>query len=197
VKLFDVGTGKVRATIPQGPKGGVGGVAFSPDGNLLASANSDGTVKLWDVTTAKEKASLGQPVDFFPLFSCVAFTPDGKTLAAGTWNKEVQGPHEVYLFDVSTGKERSRLQGHQAWIQSVAFTPDGKTLASASLDKTVKLWDWTSARELATLTSVSAAHPDCQFLTVAFSPDGKTLAAGGHGQSVKLWTLEKQPLKKK
>ena len=197
VKFYDVATVKVRATIPQGPRGSVSGVAFSPDGNLLASANTDGTVKLWYVASAKEKASLGQPVDFFPIFSCVAFSPDGKTLAAGTWNREVKGPHEVYLFEVASGKERSRLQGHQAWIQSVAFAPDGKTLASASSDKTVKLWDWTSARELATLTSGTPAHHEYHFLAVTFSPDGKTLAAGGHGQTVKLWTQEKQPLKKK
>jgi RNA polymerase sigma factor (sigma-70 family) len=195
VKLFDVATGKLRASITQGPRGGVGGVAFSPDGSLLASANTDGTVKLWDVATAKEKASLGQPQDFFPIYSCLAFSPDGKTIAAGTWNKEPEGEHAVHLFDVATGNERSRLQGHKAWIQTVAFTPDGKTLATGGgTDRTVKLWDTASGRELAVFTTATPAFPDGHgIFSVTFARDGKTMAAGGNGQTIKLWKLQRQP----
>jgi DNA-binding beta-propeller fold protein YncE len=193
VKLFDVATGKLRASMSQGERGSVSGVAFSPDGNLLASANTDGTLKLWDVATAKEKASLGQPQDFFPIFSCVAFAPDGKTLAAGTWNKEPISDHEVLIFDVATGNERSRLKGHKGWIQTVAFTPDGKTLASGGNDRTIKLWDPAAGRELAELSSATEAFRDGHnIFSVTFSRDGKTLAAGGDGQTVKLWQLKRQ-----
>jgi len=160
-------------------------VAFSPDGKALASASFDGTIKLWEIRSAKEITSFGEQVDFYPIFSSVAFSSDGKTLAAGTWLKEPEAPHAVYLFEVATGKERNRLQGHKAWIETVAFARDGKTLASAGADQTVKVWDLTNCQELTTLKG------QMRVLAVAFSPDGKTLASGGPDQAVKLWELKK------
>src|SRR5262245_45484368 len=66
---------------------------------------------------------------------CVAYSPDGKTLASGSLDTTVK------LWDVRTGKERATLKGHTDKVWSVAFSPDGKTLASGSHDKTIKLWD--------------------------------------------------------
>src|SRR5437868_14313467 len=70
---------KLRATL-QGHTGEVVSVAFSPDSKTLASASYDGTLKLWEVATGKELATLGE---YKGCLGCVAFSPDGKDLASG------------------------------------------------------------------------------------------------------------------
>ena len=108
----------------------------------------------------------------------VAFSPDSRTLASGSWDKTIK------LWDVQSQREIAALTGHSNWVTSVAFSPDGRTLASGSY-KTIKLWDVQSQREIATLTGHSN-----WVKSVAFSPDGRRLASGSEENTIKLWDVQ-------
>ena len=140
---YDVEKGTLR-----GHSSDVHSVAFSPDGQTLASGSRDRTINLWDLTSGAQKATLKGHSSY--VFS-VAFSPDGQTLASGRFD------HTVKLWDVASarqgadgpsagyGAERATLKGHSQAVKSVAFSLDGKTLASGSGDYTVRLWDLRSA----------------------------------------------------
>jgi WD40 repeat protein len=86
--------------------------------------------------------------------------------------------------EVSWLREHNRLETHSGSVLSVSFSPDGKTLASGSDDKTIKLWDVTTGKEIGTLNGHSN-----EVLSVSFSPDGKTLASGSDDKTIKLWDV--------
>src|SRR5262249_47359768 len=107
-------------------------LAFGPDGTRLASANSNGTMDLWDARDLKLVARLeGHRGSVYH----VAFSPDGTRMASASEDKTVR------LWDAREGKPLATLTGHALTVQHLAFSPDGTRLASASFDKTVRLWD--------------------------------------------------------
>lgn len=112
----------------------------------------------------------------------LAFSPDGKLLAAAGGNPAQFG--EVNIYNVTDGKEIASIRGHRDNIFSIAFSPDGKMLATCSYDKMVKLWDVASGKELKNLKD----HTDAVF-AVAFSPDGKLLASAAADRNVKIWDV--------
>jgi WD40 repeat protein/tRNA A-37 threonylcarbamoyl transferase component Bud32 len=192
VKLWDAASGQLRAVL-RGHSVAVAAVAFAPDGKRLASGGAQvvpssfdpasrfggtgpGEVKLWDVATAKEAGALAGPTA--GVF-CLAFAPDGKTLAAACQDRAVR------LWDVCTGKQREApLQGHEGPVFALAFAPDGSRLATAGQDQTVRLWDVATGRLRTTLTG----HRGPVF-ALAFVPGGWTLASAGADQVVRLWDL--------
>ena len=143
IRLWDVATGEELKTFEAWFGSWFSSVSFSPDGQTLASAvgveAEDDTIRLWDVATGETVKTLtghtssvtGHPSSIYS----VAFSPDGQTLASGSWDATVR------LWDVATGAELKTLTGHTGWVNSVAFSPDGQTLASGSYDETVLLWN--------------------------------------------------------
>ncbi len=110
--------------------------------------------------------------------ACLAFSPDGRLLASGSWD------HTIKVWDVDTGKLLQTLQGHQDLVLSIAFSPNGLLLASGSADKTIKLWNINTGEPLQTLKEEGS-----WISSLAFSPDGQMLAAEGEHYSIKLWDL--------
>jgi WD40 repeat protein/tRNA A-37 threonylcarbamoyl transferase component Bud32 len=151
----------------------VNSVAFSPDGQCLASASSDRTVKLWETATGKELRTLKGNTG--PVYG-VAFSPDGQRLASASADQTVK------LWETATGKVLLTLKGHTSTVYSVAFSPDGQRLASAGFDRTVKLWETATGKELRTFDGHNGVVN-----SVAFSPDGQRLASASADQTVKLW----------
>lgn len=183
VKLWDIESGKELRTLTQQPSSN--SIAFSPDGktlasgyidNSLTSVNLNNTFKLWEIATGKEiRTFTGNQKSI----NKVAFSPDGKTVAAGNWDSTIK------LLDVENRKELKTLSKHSSMIESITFSPDGRTVASGSDDNTIKLWDVDSGKELKALTE----HSGWVF-SVKFSPDGKILASGSGDNTVKLWDVE-------
>lgn len=153
-----------------GHNGGVQAVIFSPNGETLASAGRDNTVKLWQ-PDGKPLLTLNGHRD---VVWGVAFSPDSQTIASASRDRTVR------LWDLK-GKALQVLQGHEGDVYKVSFSPDGQTIATASEDQTVRLWD-RQGKLLQTLTGHSG-----EVQSVAFSPDGQTIASASRDRTIKLW----------
>jgi WD40 repeat protein len=142
VRLWDVATGRELHRF-RGHREMVRSVAFSPDGKRALSGSMDTTVRLWDIGTGKELRRLEHPTGVYS----IALSPDGRRLLSTSgWGSLRHDFHPcrydevVRLWDVESGKERLRLDGHDNSPTGVAFTPDGAHALSGALDYTIRLW---------------------------------------------------------
>ena len=166
-----------KAAEIEGHKSSVWAVAFSPNGEVLATGSYDSTVSLWDVASGKLRNSADSHKNWV---TCLTFSPDGATLATGSEDTTVK------LWDVASGNEKATLEGHKGTVRTVIFSPDGNLLATASFDKTVKLWkkEGDGFKEFATIDGFSD-----WVWSLAFSPNGKQLATAGADNVVKLFDV--------
>lgn len=177
MKLWDVETNELKTSFilaedrfPYDTE-----IAFSPDGNTIATCGGRWTahIFLWDIASGSLKDTLiGHTGGVFD----IAFSPDGSTLASGSFDKT------VCLWDVSTGDHKSTIIAHTDYITSVAYSPDGSTLASYGQDGTIILWDTEDFEQRTTITGHISGYP-----RIAFSPDGNTIVSGSSDKTLRLW----------
>ena len=168
VRLWDVATARERAAL-QGHKGNIYGVAFAPNGKILATASRDQTVRLWSVD-GKELGILAHPSQV----RCVAFSPNGRLLATGCNMDAI-----IRLWDVSTRTLRKEFKGKAANVFNLCFSPDGRWLAATSKETLARLWNVEDGVEAKTYGGFTEG-----VYGVQFSPDGKSLAVNSQEQKL-------------
>lgn len=178
-RLVDATSGKQIKEV-RGHRGNVTSIAYSPNGQLIATASLDRDVKLWDATTYKEVKTMVGHTDYV---SSIVFSPDGKRLLSGSYDGTAR------LWDVDSGKQISEMKGYRGLVMQACYSHDGKLIAAAGRDGTggdamVRIYDaangdfWFSLRGHRTRVE-----------SVAFSPNGKLIATGGSDKTIRLWDV--------
>ena len=167
----------------------VNALAFSPNGKLIASGGDDQSIRVWDIESGAEQRRFGHPAtrpatqhflaEYNLTSATVAFSPDSKELISS-----IRSDRSIRRWDVATGKELARYEGHQDGSTCVALAKDGKTLVAGAEDSCVRVWDVASGKDLLP----EAGHRGRVF-NVAFAADGKTLLSAGRDNVIRVWDV--------
>ena len=174
VKIWDVETRKERLTI-KGHTDCVYAIAFSPDGQTLATASYDKLIYLWDTKTGEKRKTLKDHID---AIYALAFTPDGKRLVSASADRGVK------VWDAATGERLYTMSEPTDGLNSVAVDPTGRLVAAGGLDKSIRIWEL--GERSAKLRTSLIAHEDA-LLQLAFSPDGKVILSTAADRTLKVF----------
>ena len=172
VRLWDVAGGKAIRQF-NGHKEGVTALAFSPDGKTLVTGSLDGTTRLWDVATGKEREVIEKGL----MITALAWSPDGKLLAGGSNHRN------MFVWEKKSKKIILKLRGSNV-INEVAFSHDGTLLAAVSeltSAMQINVWNVATGKEICCLGNDSKAF--------CFCPDQKTLASTNQQGNIRIWDL--------
>lgn len=175
VHLWNIPHRTVNLTL-KGHTDNVNALAFTPEGQILASGSDDGTIRLWETSTGTEILKLESGKT-----RALVFSTDGKTLASVSSSIKI---YKIQLWDIATGSLLTSIKGENNPENVLAFSPDSKILASGSRDGTIQLWDVATGNKLSTLKG----HVDWVNALV-FSSDGNTLASGSQDGAIFLWNV--------
>jgi WD40 repeat protein len=159
--------------------GTIHSLAFSPDGNSLASGDFSGDIRLWNARTHQLQSILKGHTNWV---QTVTYSPHRHLLASGSFDCTVR------LWDLNTGGCLKTFTDHTQGVYAVAFSPDGNILASGSDDGSVRLWDVNSGECLTSLQYEDGIAPH-DVKSMAFSPDGQTIASSGSLGTIQLWQI--------
>lgn len=148
-------------------------IAFSPDGQIIATSGKDGTVRLWDGRTGQALASLSGHEG---TVDGLAFAPDGRTLVTAGVDRSVR------LWDVRSRRNVAVLYGHGGEIWMAAFAPGGGRVVTASSDLTARIWDVRAGQPQSVLPGHTRMINDA-----AFSPDGSRIVSASDDHTARLW----------
>ena len=148
-------------------------IALTPDGQTLAVAARDSSIRFFDVAVGKETRRLSPHAG---TVYCLAFSRDGKLLAIGNDH------NTTFIWDLSRNSEPLELAGHTGSVLAVAFSPDSQLLATGSADHTCKIWDIKSGAEIRTLRGHTLS-----VIALAFDRTGHTLVTGSRDHTLKVW----------
>jgi WD40 repeat protein len=173
--LFDAQTGKELRRLPCRASQRI---AFAPVGAVLASGGAaEGAIAFWDPATGKELERFGAAVYSKVGCKCVAFSPDGQSLASCGYE------NVVHIWNVKTGEERFKFDRHPNAVSALVFAPNGKSLFSGSgstggaQDKRIRQWDTAIGKQTGLIEGFLGVVN-----SVALSPDGQTLAVTSSSQ---------------